>query len=305
VLGALSDRYGRRPVLLGSLAATTGWYLLIALGLEVQSLPLLLAACLGAGLSEANVVVAQGPSPTRPVSGIAPGSSATCTWRSASRTRPGPTSAARRESVFAAFANLSQVVLDPRLRSLYLVNFLLYLAMYGFFRSSPMYMVDEFDLGVSRESELIAYLSLPFIVANLGLVGWLAARLAPRTMVVAGALAFAVTSVVLVLPDSSTWLWATLPPVGLAIAVVLPATAAMISLSARADEQGHVLGNNQGLQVGAEALAGLLGGAIAAIVVKLPLFVWAGTAVVAVALLAGPAATRRAAIEPKPEPARP
>jgi len=103
--------------------------------------------------------------------------------------------------------------------------------------------------------------------------------------VVLGALVFAVASVVLVLPDSASWLWATLPPTGLAIAIVLPATAAMISLAARADEQGKVMGNNQGLQVGAEALAGLLGGALAAIVVKLPLFVWAGTALVAVAVL--------------------
>jgi len=59
-----------------------------------------------------------------------------------------------------------------------------------------------------------------------------------------------------------------------------------------------VLGNNQGLQVGAEALAGLLGGALAAIVVKLPLFVWAGTALLAVALLGTMARTSRVAAEP-------
>jgi DHA1 family tetracycline resistance protein-like MFS transporter len=59
VLGALSDRFGRRPILIWSLAATTGWYVVIALALQLQSLPLLLAACLGAGLSEANIVVAQ------------------------------------------------------------------------------------------------------------------------------------------------------------------------------------------------------------------------------------------------------
>lgn len=89
----------------------------------------------------------------------------------------------------------------------------------------------------------------------------------------------------LVLPDSADWLRATLPPTGLAIAIVLSATAATISFAARADEQGQVLGNNQGLQVGAEALAGLAGGVLAAIVVKLPLLVWAGTALAAVALL--------------------
>lgn len=330
VLGALSDRFGRRPVLLASLAATTGWYVVIALALAIQNLPLLLVGCFGAGLSEANIVVAQSAiadaAPERDrtrlfgyvylsvslgytVGPFAAGKLAdpglvswfdyaTPYWAASillaltfvailvtfRETHASDGSAGRRQIV-SAFANLAQVVLDRRLRAFYLVNFLLYLATFGFFRTYPMYVVDEFDLGIGRESELIAYLSIPFIVANLWLVGWLAARLQSRAIVTLGAVAFALASVVLVLPDSAGWLWATLPPTGFAIAIILPTTAAMISLAARADEQGKVMGNNQGLQVGAEALAGLLGGALAAIVIKLPLFVWAGTALVAVAVL--------------------
>jgi MFS family permease len=301
----------------------------IALALQLERLPLLLVACFGAGVSEANVVVAQSAiadaAPERDrtrffgyvylaislgytIGPFAAGKLAdpelvswfdyaTPYWAATIllaltflavlvtfRETRSPARAAE-GSLFSAFANLARVVTDQRLRIFYLVNFLLYLATYGFFRSYPMYMVDEFDLGISRESELIAYLSVPFIVANLWLVGWLALRMSSRAMVTLGAVAFAVASIVLVLPDSPGWLWATLPPTGLAIAIVLPATAAMISLAARADEQGQVLGNNQGLQVGAEALAGLAGGALAAIVVKLPILVWAGIALAAVALL--------------------
>lgn len=328
VLGALSDRVGRRPILLGSLAATTGWYIVIALALQLESLPLLLVACFGAGLSEANVVVAQSaiadsvPEHDRTrffgyvylaislgytVGPFAAGKLAdpelvswfdyaTPYWAATILLaltfvavlvtfRETQTEHASETRLLAAFGNLAKVVTDRRLRILYLVNFLLYLATYGFFRSYPMYMVDEFDLGISRESELIAYLSIPFIVANLWLVGWLALRMSSRAMVTLGAVGFAAASIVLVLPDSSGWLWATLPSTGLAIAIVLPATAAMISLAARSDQQGRVLGNNQGLQVGAEALAGLAGGALAAIVVKLPILVWASVALAAVALL--------------------
>ena len=60
VLGTLSDRFGRRPVLLISLASTTVWYAVIALALAAESLPLLMIACFLAGLSEANIVIAQG-----------------------------------------------------------------------------------------------------------------------------------------------------------------------------------------------------------------------------------------------------
>ena len=59
VLGALSDRYGRRPILIGSLSTTTILYVGIATALAVQNLALLMAACFLAGLSESNIVLAQ------------------------------------------------------------------------------------------------------------------------------------------------------------------------------------------------------------------------------------------------------
>jgi MFS family permease len=45
VLGSLSDRLGRRRVLLTSLAVSACCYGLIALALHLRSLPLLMAAC--------------------------------------------------------------------------------------------------------------------------------------------------------------------------------------------------------------------------------------------------------------------
>ena len=45
VLGALSDRHGRRPILIASLASTTILYVGIATALAVQNLPLLMATC--------------------------------------------------------------------------------------------------------------------------------------------------------------------------------------------------------------------------------------------------------------------
>ena len=59
ILGGLSDRFGRKPVLLISLAFTTVCYALIALSLTIESLSLLAIILFLAGLSEANVVAAQ------------------------------------------------------------------------------------------------------------------------------------------------------------------------------------------------------------------------------------------------------
>ena len=45
-------------------------------------------------------------------------------------------------------------------------------------------------------------------------------------------------------------------------------------------EQGRAMGNNQAMQVGAEAISGLASGALAALLIKLPLAVFAGVAII-------------------------
>jgi MFS family permease len=91
---------------------------------------------------------------------------------------------------------------------------------------------------------------------------------------------------VIVIPRSTAALWFTLGATALALAICLPSFAAMLSLAARDQEQGRAMGNNQSMQVGAESLSGLVGGALAAIVITLPLLVFAGAAVAGSLLLA-------------------
>ncbi|OSQ39716.1 MFS transporter [Thalassospira mesophila] len=58
-LGRWSDRIGRRPVLLGSLAGAAAGYLVTSLGVAIASLPLLLAGRFLSGLCEGNMAIAQ------------------------------------------------------------------------------------------------------------------------------------------------------------------------------------------------------------------------------------------------------
>src|SRR5258708_16830078 len=59
VLGALSDRYGRKPVLTVSLFVTIGAYVLVSLGIELRSLALIATGCLIGGLAESNIAIPQ------------------------------------------------------------------------------------------------------------------------------------------------------------------------------------------------------------------------------------------------------
>lgn len=322
ILGALSDRYGRRPVLLGSLSAATVLYAVIASALATQSLALLMVASFFAGLFEANVVIAQGAIADTashedrqrlfgyiylsaslayvvgPLGGGKLADRSLASWFNYQtpywavailllavlvgiflgfKETHRPTG--ERSGYLRAFTNLAQVITDRRLRPLYLVNFVFYLAIFGFFRVYPMYLVDRFHMSVGRVSEFIAWVAVPIVVANLWLVGALSKRLRPRRLAIISALATGVLMAVIVLPSSQTALWFTLGSTALALAICLPSCAAMLSLAADDSMQGAVMGNNQSMQVGAESLCGVLGGVLAAVAIELPLLMFAGAAI--------------------------
>ncbi len=329
VLGALSDRIGRRPVLLGSLAASTIWYGVIGAALVVRSLPLLMVASFLGGLGEANISIAQ--------SSIADSSS------SADRNRlfgyvylssslayvvgplgggqladhqlaswfgyPTPffaveillaltllgvvlffteshrPSAGGGGGYLKSFVNLATVVTDRRLRPLYLVNFLLYLAIFGFFRVYPMYLVRDFHLGVARESVFVAWVAVPIVVANLWLVGRLSRRWSATVLTLASGLATGVMLLILPFPGVLNLMWLTLGLTALALAICLPSCATLLSLSVDDAQQGQVMGNNQSLQVGAEALSGVVGGLAAAAFIELPFVLFGAAALLGVTRL--------------------
>ena len=329
VLGALSDRYGRRPILIGSLSASTVLYAGIATALAVQSLPLLMLTCFLAGLSESNVVIAQGaiadtaPRADRnrlfgyiylsaslayvvgPLGGGKLADHSLVSWFDYATPYWAVTvllagvlltiiawfpethrETDARGGYLDSFTNLARIVTDRGLRPLYLINFTLYLAIFGFFRVYPMYLVDEFHLPVGRVSEFVAYVAVPIVIANVWLVGALSRHARPRTLALFGGLATGVLMALIVVPRSRVSLWFTLGPTALALAVCLPSCAAMLSLAADDREQGRAMGNNQSMQVGAESISGLAGGALAAILIKLPLLVFAGAAIVGSMMLA-------------------
>jgi DHA1 family tetracycline resistance protein-like MFS transporter len=191
-----------------------------------------------------------------------------------------------------AFAGLRDAGRAGPLRPLYAANFVLYLAVFGFFRVYPMYLINRFHMSVARESLFVAWVAVPIVAANLGIVSWLARRLTPRQTAARTAPVLAVALAAIVIPSGEGALWVTLGVTALAVAICLPAAAAIISQAVPADQQGSALGSNQSLQVGAEALTGVVGGLLAALATVLPLDAMAFLAVVAAALLSRQRALR-------------
>jgi MFS family permease len=340
VLGSLSDRFGRRPVLLASLGASAAFYALMALALHLHSLALLAVACVLAGLAEANIAIAQSavadvaPVAERsrlfgyvylssslayvvgPLVGGKLADPAVVGWFGAPTpflavavalvATAGMTALAFQEThapdrdaplgLGVAARNVGAALARSRLRPIFAANFALYLAIFGFFRVYPMYLVDHFGMSVGRESEFIAWVAVPIVLANLFLVGRLSRWMDPRRLTVRCGAALAVCLAAVIVPRPEGALWATLFACSLALAICLPSMAAIVSDAVGPAEQGRALGTNQSLQTGAEGVSGLAGGGLAAISTALPLPVMGALALLGSALLARPVA--RAAAEP-------
>lgn len=311
VIGALSDRFGRRPLLLSTLVLAFIFYLLIGWSLSENNFWALMLFALLAGLMEANIALAQsaiadvttektrstyfgyiylsassafiigplfGGKMAAYINNAAPFFYTaallliTLIWCFFSFKE----SMKKREplALFEALTNLRKIFTNKHLRFYFLVNFLLYLAIFGFFRSYPMYLVNQFQLNVSKLSEFIAWVSVPIIIANLWLTAFFTKRFSIPSLVIITALLTGLFMILIIVPENQNSLWITLFLAAGAFALTLPTSAALISLKAHRNEQGSAMGNNQSLQVGAEAISAALGGLLAAIFVKLALIVF-------------------------------
>lgn len=327
-LGTLSDRFGRRPILLISLYFAPLCYALIAYSLSIHSLSLLMVACVIAGATQSNVVIAQcaiadiAPEGDRSrlfgyiylsssiafiVGPLIGGKLAdpslvswfsyatpfwivcallvfTLVWTQLSFTET-KVDKELKVSFSDAMTSLASVFTSHRLRMLYAINFLMSLSIFGFFRCYPMYIVNEFHADVSHLSEYIAWVSVPIILVNVGLVGYLSKHISLKLLTLGSSLFTGLTMLLITIPDSPNALWITLFLTSAGIALSLPTCATLLSLAASPHEQGKVMGNNQSLQVAAEAIAAVAGGLLASITVTLSLTIFGLLACATAALI--------------------
>jgi MFS family permease len=310
VLGALSDRYGRKPVLTVSLCIAVAAYVLISLGIELRSLALVGIGCLIGGLAESNIAIAQsaisdvaGPDErprlfawiysccslgyiAGPVIGgqlavllgwsapfwlTVPLLGATLVWIGISFRETHPPDKDKRFDAFAALTNLGTVFTDRPIRRLYLINFLIYLGLFGYFRMVLVYMVDHWHTTVDQTTLIYSGLALISAVASFGLMAPLTRRFGLNRLAVGSAMLAGVTMISITFPAQLGSIWITGGLTTLIGTLALAACPTVLSNAVSAERQGRVMGNNQALQVGAESLSAAIGGALAGILIPLPL----------------------------------
>ena len=323
VLGSLSDRFGRRPVILISLLIEALGFALTALA---GTLPLLLAARFIGGLGSSNIGSAQAVvADVTPPEGRARGMgaigaaiglgfvvgpalggaltalgatvpfwaalgvalvNALLVWRFLPETRK------RREPATAAQpAKQRKVALFggwrslryPAVSRLVCINLLFTIAFTAMETVFPLFSQRVFGWTAEQNGYIFTYVGVVIVIMQGGLVGQLVKRFGEKALLVGGLALLAVG--LAILPLSAT-LAVLLPALGLLSAgngAVSPTSSALLSFAGPAEAQGETLGLAQGVGGLGRIIGPLVAGSLFAVGMNIPF--WFGAALVLVAAL--------------------
>ncbi len=283
ILGRISDRVGRRPVLLISLAGSVTGFVLFALAHSLAWLfaSRLLAGVCGGNIATAQAVIADTTPPEKRAQGmgligaafglgfiagpalaglLAPLSMAAPGWGAAAfsvtawtmtllflpETRPA-TGADRGRAPASGLARLEYAFGHTELAPLMAIGFLFVTGFAAFEVTFAQFVHERLALPHSGVGFLFVYIGVLAAAVQGGLVGRATRRFGERVLLLAGLTLGTAGLVLLALAHTLFGVMAVLPLASLGAGLCMPSLSSLISRSARADEQGAALGAFQGI----------------------------------------------------------
>jgi len=278
-LGRLSDRFGRRPLMLASIAGSVAAHLLFA---TAGSLAMLLVARSLSGIAAANYGIAQAyladvtPPAERsramglvgaafglgfvigPALGglLAHFGIAAVPYTAAALSAlnlaiavfalreslpAGVRRQARTRSLFEV-AGIVELWRDVRLRHLMLLFFLVMFCFSIMEATLALFCQASFGFGARATSGLFTFVGVLLVVVQGGLLGKLVRRFGDRRLIVAGIAMMALGLLAVPLPQRATWLLLPLALLAIGSAVHNPSLLALLSRLSGEDKQGETIG---------------------------------------------------------------
>ncbi|MGB3634644.1 MAG: MFS transporter [Rubrobacteraceae bacterium] len=321
VLGGLSDRVGRRPVLLFCLFGASIAYLLLGLAdtLSVLILAVLLAGGAGATLATAQAYIADSTSPEDRAKGLGligaafglglitgPAAGGLLSLHTLSTPAFAASAVAFSNVLFGFFvlpeslphtrrtktplirlnpvSQLRGVLSLDKIRPLLLVVFLLNLSFAGLLTNFPLFSNVRFGWDATSNAFFFAFVGVCAVLTQGLLIGYLQPRLGEWRLVLGGLFLTAANLGLIALVPYGLLLYPVVGILAVGVGLTIPSVTALISRNVPEDSQGKVMGGIQAIL----SLTLILGPLIAGTsfdYIGLPAPYWIGSLLAAAALL--------------------
>lgn len=324
LLGGLSDRMGRRKVLIGSMYGAFIGYILSAIGVALLSLSLLFISRLFSGVAAASYAVAQScivdisnekeKSKNFGLLGMAWGlgfilgpyiggkcaaidfslpflaSALFCLANAGLLTLLFPETLAKvvptRINYFAGIYQLKRAFKSPNLRGIFLVMFPYFLGWGYFTEFSPVYLSRQLGFSVSHIANFYAWTGLWLALCQGVLIRPFLKKFSPHVLLPVALLALALVLPVILLIKGLVSLFWILPVVALIQAFIMPTAATLVSEAGSKESQGEVMGIYSSVQWAAIGVSPFFSGSLVALYPHLPITIASGCMFIATSFYA-------------------
>ncbi len=174
-------------------------------------------------------------------------------------------------SLWTGFQNVYKAFTEIHFRLIFIIIFILTFGFSFFTQFFQFYLIDKFDYDVSQVGLIFVYIGLLIAFVQGVLLPVVARLFSAEKVLLVSILAFAITFLLILVPQQAYGLWLILPIMLFFQGVTFPTILAVVSNMVDESIQGETLGINQSIQALANALPPIIFGFAVGIDTRFPM----------------------------------
>lgn len=183
--------------------------------------------------------------------------------------------------LLAGFKNIKKAIHNEKLRTIFIVIFLLTIGFNFFTQFFQVFLIGKFAFTQSQIGDLFAYMGLWIAVAQGAFLRPLSKKFSPEQIMSYSIVLLAMVFPLLLVPSKSIWIYVIIPFIAIFQGLTQPNGTAIVSGLSDETSQGEILGMNQSIVSLAQAIPPIIAGFLTTISMNLPTLFAAGSTLLA------------------------